>query len=235
LSDSVRRTNNAEIQRNVAPKSVWREADLDVAGVHVGMEKTVAKHLRKKDGDPILCQLLDVDASLSELCHLADGHTVPCAPSPSLNGRAVIPQISGISHQLQALHIAPQLRGAGRLTHQVQFVMQVYLSNSATTSRGRNRFPSADRLLDPGGHHAHQAQVFLNGPSILGRSTLTATSRSHHCDRAALQNAPGQSTHWPPAGVQTIQKSHQVGLRKARSIVATATADGNGGTWSCRL
>ena len=42
------RAHNAEVERDVAAERLRIQTHLDIAGVHVGVEKTVAKYLGKK-------------------------------------------------------------------------------------------------------------------------------------------------------------------------------------------
>ena len=55
-------THNAKVQGDVAPQRRGLNADLNVARVHVGMEKPIAKHLGKEEGDAIAGQLFHVHA-----------------------------------------------------------------------------------------------------------------------------------------------------------------------------
>ena len=110
-----------------------------------------------------------------------------------------------------------------------------YLSNSATTSRGLRRLPSDDSLS------SQRAMVCINSRSLLmtlsmpGRNTFTATSRSTpwvffnlaKCTWAIDALAMGVRSNW--------LKISSTGRPKARSIDATATSEGKGGTWSCSL
>ena len=47
------RAHNAEVERYIKPKCCRVYADLNIARVHVCMEKPIAKDLRKKDSDAI--------------------------------------------------------------------------------------------------------------------------------------------------------------------------------------
>ena len=73
--------------------------------MHVSMEKTIAKHLGKKQGHPVSGQLLDVHTGLDQLVHLTDGH-----PKHALHHNhilvAVVPKHLGDQHQIETLHIA---------------------------------------------------------------------------------------------------------------------------------
>ena len=47
------RAHNAEVERYIKPKCCRVYADLNIAWVHVRMEKPIPKYLREKDSDPI--------------------------------------------------------------------------------------------------------------------------------------------------------------------------------------
>ena len=110
------------------------------------------------------------------------------------------------------------------------------LSNSATTSRGLSRLPSFES------RSTHMAMLRMRSKSLSitlsmpGRNTFTATSRSGSplllrsrakwtCATDAL--ATGVCSKW-------LNTSSSF-LPKAFSIMATACAEGKGGTWSCSL
>ncbi|MDT4836183.1 hypothetical protein FQZ97_698700 [compost metagenome] len=109
-----------------------------------------------------------------------------------------------------------------------------YLSNSPTTSRGFRRLPSGESFSIQPAIMAMRARSFSITPRMLGRSTFTATSRISpwlvrmvaKCTCAIEALAMGVSSN--------CTNTSLTGRRKARSMVATATAEGNGGTRSCR-
>ena len=109
-------------------------------------------------------------------CDLADRHAVHALHHDHARG-AQVPHHLGHQHQVQALHVAPQLRGVGGLAHQVELVVQVDvelghhlarlqpLAVGATAAR-----PSAPACAAASGRRRSTS-------SMPGRSTLTATSR----------------------------------------------------------
>ena len=118
------RAHDAKVQRDVAPKGFGLQADLDVARVHVGVEKTVAKHLGEENRHTVARQLLDVDTGLAQALHLVDRYALHALHDQHL-GRAEIPHHLGDEHQIHALHIAPQLGGVGGLAQHVELVVQI--------------------------------------------------------------------------------------------------------------
>ena len=108
-----------------------------------------------------------------------------------------------------------------------------YLSNSATTSRGFRRLPSADRRSTQPRHRAHQRQVVVDRRrSMPGRSTLTATLACRPCSIAKCT--------WAIDALATGSRSklredrRRCGRPKARSTIARSRRSaGNGGTRSC--
>ena len=74
---------------------------------------------------------------------------------------AVIPEDFGNQHQIQAFHIAAQLRGIGGFADQVQLVMQIVVELG-------NHFPGLEPLaimgepFQPARHHVHQRQILVD-------------------------------------------------------------------------
>ena len=108
-----------------------------------------------------------------------------------------------------------------------------YLSNSPTTSRGLRRRPSADRRSSQEAIMRMSDKSFSITRNMLGRSTLTATSRSRPSrvfnEAKCTCAIDALATGWRSKRVNTSS----TGRPKARSMVATATSEGNGGTRSC--
>ena len=158
--DLVERAHDAEVQRDVAAKGLGRQAHLDVAGVHVGVEKTVSEDLGEKDGHAVAGELFDVHPSLAQALHLVDGHALHALHDHHV-GHAIVPDDLRNHHQVQALHVAAQLGGVGGFAQQVELVVEVgvelghHLSRLEALAVGR-------QALHPAGHHVHEGQVFFN-------------------------------------------------------------------------
>ena len=107
-----------------------------------------------------------------------------------------------------------------------------WLANSATTSRGFRRRPSAHSRSTSAAAGLEQREVVGDRrPRCPGRSTLTATSRAV---RAARRSAPARPTRSRPASRSNeLEHFLDAVCPATRSISATACADGNGGTRSC--
>ena len=118
--------HDTEIQRHVTTKGGRVGADLDIARVHVGMEEAIAKHLGKKQGHAIFGKLWDVDTGLAQSFGMADGNAIHALHDQDI-GAAIFPNHLWDQDQVQALHIAAQLRSIGGFTNQVEFVMQVFI------------------------------------------------------------------------------------------------------------
>ena len=82
--------DNAEIQRHIPTESGRCHTDLDISRVHVGVKKTIAKHLGKENSDAVTRQLRDVHARLPQSVHMADRQTVHAFHDNHFAG-AVIP------------------------------------------------------------------------------------------------------------------------------------------------
>ena len=108
-----------------------------------------------------------------------------------------------------------------------------YLSNSATTSRGFKRLPSLDKRPSHWAMVRIRPRSFSMALSMPGRNTLTATSRTW----PSLPRIWAKCT-WAIDALATGTRSNDTnnsstGRPRARSMVATATSDENGGTRSC--
>ena len=88
------------------------------------MEKTIAKHLCEKDGHAVPRQLGNVHTRLAQRIDLADGQAVHALHHDHFLG-AVVPNHLGDQDQIQARHVAAQLRGIRGFAHQIKLVMQV--------------------------------------------------------------------------------------------------------------
>ena len=152
--------DDAKVQRDVAAKGFGRQADLDVAGVHVGMKKAVAEHLGKKQRHPIARQLGDVHTRFAQAIHLANGHTVHALHDQDFGGAQVPPHL-GDEHQVQPLHVAAQLGCTGGFAHQIQLVVQVFVELGHHLAWLQS-LAICRQAFHPAGHHAHQAQVLVD-------------------------------------------------------------------------
>ena len=168
--DFGERTHNAKIKRDVATKRSRCETHLDVAGVHVSMKKAVTKHLREKNRDAISGKFFHVHASIPQALCLAYGHAVHALHHHDI-GHAIVPVHLGNHDQIQALHIAAQLRGVGRFSQQVQLVMQVFVELGHHLA-GFEPLAIGRSALHPTGHHAHQRQVLVESLDHIGPEHL---------------------------------------------------------------
>src|SRR6266581_2677519 len=102
-------------------------------------------------------------------------------------------------------------------------------ANSATTSRGLMRLPSAQKRSTRPAAESMSARSFAITGSIPGRRILTAASvppgRTAKCTWATDALAVGRGSNF--------SNTSPMGLPKACSTSATASSAGNGGTWSC--
>jgi hypothetical protein len=109
-----------------------------------------------------------------------------------------------------------------------------YLSNSATTSRVFRRRASTDRLSTQPAIMRMRSRSFSITGSMPGRSTLTATSRTTPSRVRTVAKWTWAIEALATGSCSKVSKTAASGRRKARSMVATATSDGNGGTRSCK-
>ena len=154
------RAHNAEIKGNVTPQSFWLNADLNVARVHVRMEKTIAKYLREKKRHAIFGQLRNVHARSAQCIHLTDGQALHALHDDDF-GVTVIPIHLWNQNQIQTLHVSSKLRSVGGLPDQIQLIVQMFVKFSHHLTGFEALAICAD-FFKPTGHHAHQVQIFFN-------------------------------------------------------------------------
>ena len=178
------RADNAKVQRDIAPQRGWIHTDLDIARVHIGVEKTIAKHLGKKQRYPIARQLGDVHARGAQGVHLTNRQAVHPFHHQHI-GSTQVPVHLRNQDQPQALHIAAQLRGAGGLSNQVQLVVQVFVKLGYHFAR-LEAAPVFRPTLDEVRHPAHERDILVHRgqharTQHLDRNFAFATlSRAHH-------------------------------------------------------
>ena len=170
LVEFSQRANDAKVQRDVAAKRQGVDADLDVAGVHVGMKKTVAKDLREKDGHAVARQLGNVHSSVPQRRSTADGHALHALHHDHGLG-AQLPVHLGNHHQVQAGHVAAQLRSVGRFANQIKLVMQVVVELGNHFAR-LQALAIGRQLANPARHGAQQGQVVVDHAQNVGAQYL---------------------------------------------------------------
>ena len=157
------RADDAEVDRDVLVEVDARVADVDVAGVHVGMEEAVLEDLREEDLDAVARQLLQVDAGRAQLRRCARSGCPTRAPSRS-PARCSSPRTS----RARAAASSPAKLRRSWLPLAASRIRSSsscrYLSNSPTTSRGRSRLPSADSRSTRRGERAQQREVARRSP-----------------------------------------------------------------------
>ena len=215
--------HNAKVERDVAPKRLGCQADLDIAGVHVGVEEAVAKNLRKKQRDTVARQLGDINPCITQPLDLVDRHTGHTLHHDHL-GVAEVPEHLGNQHQVQPLHVAAQLRGIGGLLDQVEFVVQVVVEFGHHLAR-LQAFAVGAEFFHPTRHGAHQLQVFLDGRAHAGAQDLDG-----HITQLARAVADGGKVHLCNRGAghgHTFEMGkHLVHRTPERTLDG---GDGNGG------
>ena len=216
--------DDAKVQRDVAAKGFRIEADLDIARVHIGMEKTIAKHLGEENRHTIARQFGNIHASIAQLLHLADGHAVHTLHHHHF-GVAKVPKYLGHQHQIQPLHVAPQLGRIGGFAHQIQFVVQIGIELGHHFARFQALAISRE-AFQPTGHHAHESQVFFNHRQHPGTQHL-----HRHLMRLPLTVHQGSEVHLCNRGAGhrlTLERGEYLGNRFAKCPL-------DGGNRRCRI
>ena len=197
--------------------------------MHVGVEEAVAEHLGEEDLDAGARERRDVDALLPQA--LRPGEIgVPCMRSITITRCAHKSQYtsgtssSGEPSKLRRSWLA---LAASRIRSSSS---SRWCANSATTSRGLRRRPSAHHRSTSCAAVSSSARSLAITASTPGRSTLTATSR------AVVQlrrGGPARSRRSRPVASRTNSNTSSMLLPRDRSISPRASSAGNGGTWSC--
>ncbi len=157
LVEVRQRADDPEIERDIAPELRRIETHLDIAGVHVRMEKAVAEHLREEDLDAFARELRNIDASRAQRIDLADRH----ADHPLHHEharRAELPVHLRHEQQIEPDEIAPQLAAVRGFAHQVEFVVQIFVEFGDDFAR-LQPFTVGPQALRPDSEVAQQRQV----------------------------------------------------------------------------
>jgi len=116
------RAHDAEIERDIAAIA----GHLDIARMHVGMKKSVAKNLCVKNLHTVRCQLGDIHARAAQAFHLIDRRAIHSFHHHDPSA-AKVPIHLGDQQQPGGGEIALELAGIGCLAGQIQLVAQIFL------------------------------------------------------------------------------------------------------------
>jgi hypothetical protein len=163
LVEVVQGADDAEVERDVAAEGLGLDRHQDVPGVHIGVEEAVAEHLGEEDLDAIARQFFQVDAGGNQAVGLRDRDAVHALHHDHAAG-AVIPVHLRHHQQVRAGEVAAQLAGLGRLAHQVEFVVQVFVELGHDFAR-LQAAAVGPHPFDQAGGHLHQRQVFVDRAS----------------------------------------------------------------------
>jgi len=114
--------DDAEVHRDVLRAPRLMAADEDVAGVHVGMEEAVAKHLGEEDLHAALGELAHIGVLPRQPGHVGHRDAVDALHHQHLRA-AIVPVDLRHVEQRRAFEIALELAGVGRFAQQVQLVV----------------------------------------------------------------------------------------------------------------
>ena len=200
--------------------------------MHVGVEEAVAEHLGEEDLDAGARQLLEVDARRAHALDLRRSGCRACAPSPSprcvhqsqwTSGTASSGESAKLRRNCEQL-AASRIRSSSSCR---------CLANSATTSRGFRRLPSA---------HRRSSRPARASSSAMSWSMTRRDAGPQDLDRDFAAIGQGREMHLGHRGrgdrlarrrsANTSCDRLAVGLSPASAM---ACAEGNGGTWSCSL
>ncbi len=176
LVDIRQGAHDAEIQRDIGAVV----GDHDVARMHVGVKKPVAKHLGEEDLDTLTRQTRDVDALLAQGRDLADRRAAHALHDDDV-ALAPVPVDLGDAQQARLLEIAPQLAGVGGLEHEVELLRDRFLELRHHLTRLEPLAVAVD-ALDQRGDDVHERHIAGDdagnaGPQDLDRH-LTAIGQN---------------------------------------------------------
>ena len=118
--------DDAEIHADVLPQMCAIGAHRDIARMHVGVKKAIAKHLREENLHALTREFLNVHSRGTQLFDLVDRRGVqPLHHHHRL--LAPVPIHLGHVEQWRACKVAPQLGAVGRLAYQIQLVVQIFV------------------------------------------------------------------------------------------------------------
>jgi hypothetical protein len=176
----VERADDTEIQRNVAAFVFRIGGNQDIAGVHIGMKEPIAKHLSEKNLHAGARQSRNIHLRCAQCFDLRNRRAAhPLHDHDIL--RAPRPMHFGHQQQRRICEIAPQLCAVGRLAHQVQFVVQIFVELGDHFARLQPpRF--RPEPFQPAGGGAQQREIVIDhradaGSQNLHRDFVTAIFR----------------------------------------------------------
>ncbi len=114
--------DDAAVDGNVFRAPRVDRADENIAGVHVGVEETVAKYLGEEDFHTALGQQFHVGTLVGQPGHIGDLQAVDTLHDQHF-GAAPVPVDLWHVEQVRAFEVATQLAGVGGFTQQVQLVV----------------------------------------------------------------------------------------------------------------
>ena len=170
LVDIRQGADDAEIERDVAALAFAFGDDKDVAGMHVGVEEAVAEDLGEKDLDTGAGQARNVHAFFTQRVDLRNHRAVHAFHDHHAGG-APVPVHFGQDQQVGTLEVAPQLRAVGRLAHQVQLVVQVFVELGDYLARLEPPAIRPDGFQQVGGN-LQQGDVMLDHGQDAGAQDL---------------------------------------------------------------
>ena len=155
------RTHDAEVQSDVFASVGGVGRDEDIAGMHVGVKKSVAKHLSEKYLDSRARKPRKIDSLLDQRLALADRRTQHALHHHHLAG-APVPVDLGDKQQGRVQKIPAKLRAVCRFARKIELVVDRALELGDNLARFQP-LAVGPQLLDEHGADLHQAQVLDDG------------------------------------------------------------------------
>ena len=122
----VQRADDAAVDTDVLRIFRMLVADEDVAGMHIGVEETVAEHLSEEHLHTALGQQLHIDAVLLQRGNIGDRNAVNALHHQHGLAAVVGEHFRYVQHTA-LVEIAAQLNRIGGFTQQIEFINQRFL------------------------------------------------------------------------------------------------------------
>ena len=155
------RAHDAEIERDVLAEVGRVGSHEDVAGMHVGVEKTVAEHLCEKNLHSRTAQARNVDAFGLEPLDLPDRDAAHALHHHDLSV-APVPIHFGNEKEWRMQEVAPELRAVGRFAAEIELIVDCLVELRDDLARFE-ALAVRPELLDQPGAHLHEREIPLDG------------------------------------------------------------------------
>ena len=193
--------DDAEIERDIAVVVGHQ----NIARVHIGVEKTVFKHLGEENFHTIAGQFFQIDALRLQSGDVGNRRAVHPFDGEHI-AAAIIEIHFGHNQHIAAGKLAAELAGIGRFFHQIELVVQIFVEFGHHFAR-LQALAIGKQALDPARAKAHQRQILLDNRQNIGAQHL------HRHRFAAVQSGTVHLRHRSAGHRLDIEFGIQIGNR----------------------